>query len=100
MDTVSETLQRVLAGYAGEMLNGYSYLTTNGDGTVFAMIGVGYIGEQCVVDISLIVRLERTTIVIERDVNNKPLVDALVADGIARSQIVPAYAGEPVHVAA
>jgi hypothetical protein len=100
MDTVRETLQRVLAGYAGEMLNGYSYLTTNGDRTVFAVIGLGYIGEQHFVDTSLIVRLEANTIVIERDVNNKPLVDALLAAGIPRSQIVLAYAGESVHVAA
>ena len=36
-------------------------------------------------------------IVIERDVNDKPLVDALLQAGIPRKQIVLAYAGEPVN---
>ena len=96
MDTLSETLRRALAGYAGEMLNGYSYLTTNADGTVFAIVGLGFIGDRRFVDTSLVARLEGNTIIIEHDVNNKPLVDALLADGIPHSQIILAYAGEPV----
>jgi hypothetical protein len=36
-------------------------------------------------------------IIIERDINNKPLVDALVQNGIPREQIILAYAGEPVE---
>lgn len=100
MDTLSETLRRTLAGYAGEMLNGYSYLTTNADGTVFVVVGMGFIGDQRFVDTSLVARLERNTVVIERDVNNKPLVDALLAAEIPRSQIILAYAGEPVQAAA
>lgn len=100
MDTLGETLQRVLAGYAGEMLNGYSYLTTDADGTVFAIIGLGYIGEERFVDTSLVVRREGNTIVIERDVNNKPLIDALLAAGIPRSQIILAYTGESAPAAA
>jgi hypothetical protein len=100
MDAVRETLQRALAGYAGEMLNGYSYLTSSADGTVFAVIGLGWIDQQRFVDASLVVRLEGNTIVIERDVNNKPLIDALLAAGIPRSQVVLAYAGESSPAAA
>ena len=100
MNTLSETLQRVLAGYAGEMLNGHSYLTANEDGTVFVIIGLGYIGDRHFVDTSLVARLMRTAIVIEYDVNNKPVVDALVAAGIPRNQIVLAYAGESAGAAA
>jgi XisI protein len=100
MDTLSETLQRVLTGYAGEMLNGHSYLTTNADGTVVVIIGLGYIGDRHFVDTSLVARLARNTIVIEHDVNNKPLIDALLAAGIPRDQIVLAYAGESTDAAA
>lgn len=35
-------------------------------------------------------------IVIEEDINNKPLVDALVQAGIPREKIILAYAGETV----
>lgn len=100
MDTLSETLHRVLTGYAGEMLNGYSYLTTNADRTVFGIISLGYIGDQHFVDTSLVARLARNTIVIEHDVNNKPLIEALLAAGILRDQIILAYAGESTTAAA
>jgi hypothetical protein len=99
MDALRETLHPVLAGYAGEMLNGYSYLTTSADGTMFAVIGLGFIGDQRFVDTSLVVRLERDTVVIERDINNKPLIDALLEAGVPRSQIILAYAGESVYAA-
>jgi hypothetical protein len=100
MDTLKATLLHVLAGYAGEMLNGYSYLTASADGTVFAVVDLGYIRDQRFVDTSLIARLEHNTVVIERDLNNKPLIDALLAAGVLRSQIVLAYAGESVPAAA
>jgi hypothetical protein len=100
MDTLSETLQRVLTEYAGEMLNGYSYLTTDAGGTIFGIIGLGYIGDRHFVDTSLIARLAGNTIVIEHDVNNKPLIEALLAAGIPRDRIILAYAGESTDAAA
>ena len=100
MDTLTETLRRAVAGYAGEMLNGYSYLTTNADQTVFVIVGLGYIGDRHFVDTSLVARVERDSIVIECDVNNKPLVDALLEVGVPRSQIILAYAGETTDAAA
>ena len=42
-------------------------------------------------------RLLEDHIIIERDVNDKSLVDALLQANIPRSQIVLAYAGEPVN---
>jgi hypothetical protein len=100
LDTLSEILHRAVAGYAGEMLNGYSYLTTNADQTVFVIVGLGYIGDRHFVDTSLVARVERDSIVIECDMNNKPLVDALLEVGVPRSQIILAYAGETRDAAA
>lgn len=82
------------------MLNGLSYPTVNADRTVFVVVGLGYIGDRHFVDTSAAARLTQSTIVIEYDVNNKPLLDALLAAGIARNQIVLAYAGESVNVTA
>lgn len=100
MDTMNETLQRVLTGYAGEMLNGHSYLTTNADGTVFVIIGIGYVGDQQFVDTSLVARLAGGSIVIEHDVSNKPLIEARLVAGIPRDRTVLAYAGELTDAAA
>ena len=82
------------------MLNGYSFLTTSADANVFVIVGLGYIGDKHFVDTSLVARLAGKTIIIEYDVNNKPLIEALLAAGVPRSQIVLAYAGESSDAAA
>jgi hypothetical protein len=58
---------------------------------------VGYLPDMRMVDVGLIVRVVGDRIIIERDVNDKPLVDALLQANISRQQIVLAYAGEPVE---
>ena len=97
MDRLIDTLREALDSYTGEALNGYSYLTENKNGTVFTVVSVGYLPDKRIVDAGLIVRLVRSLIIIERDVNDKPLVDALLQAGVSRQQIVLAYAGEPVE---
>jgi hypothetical protein len=50
-------------------------------------------------DIALVVVLARVVgdkVVIEEDTTDKKLIDALLQRGIPRSQIVLAYAGEPI----
>jgi hypothetical protein len=61
---------------------------------------VGHVRDQRIVDTGLVVRLIGEKVIIERDVNDKPLVDALLQAGIPRGQIVLAYAGESVNEAA
>lgn len=100
MAALNETVDRVLQDYAGEDLNGYSYLTWNADRTVYAIISVGAIRGKQFVDTDLIVRLVDDRIVIDRDANSKPLVDALMQAGVPRRQIVLTYAGESIDDAA
>ncbi len=100
MDTLTETLRQVMMGYAGEALNGYSYLTSSADQQVFTIVSVGQVRGQRIVDTGLVVRIKNKRIIIEYDVNDKPLVDALVSAGIPRNQIVLAYAGEIAEEAA
>ncbi len=100
MDRLADTLREVLVGYTGEALNGYSYLTESSDGTVFSVVSVGELPDKRIVDAGLIVRLVDERIIIERDVNDKLLVDALLQADVLRQQIVLAYAGEPVEAPA
>ncbi len=97
MNHLMDKLRKTLAGYTGEALNGYSYLTESKDGTAFTVVSVGYLPDKRIVDAGLIVRLLDDHIIIEHDVNNKPLVDALLQRGVPRDQIILAYAGEPVN---
>jgi hypothetical protein len=96
MDTLKDLVRGVVEGYAGEALNGYSYFTQSEDGLVFTVAGVGTFQGKHIAAISLFVRIVGEKIIIERDQNDKPLVDALIQAGVPRAQIVLAYAGEPV----
>lgn len=98
MDKLTETLINVLEGYTGKAFNGYSYLTSSADQQHFVVTSVGYVRGQRVVNIGLVVQIVNNQIVIDKDINNKPLVDALLQAGVLRSQIILAYAGEPVPV--
>lgn len=94
VNMLRETLNQTLQSYAGKALNGYSYLTTSADGDVFTVVSVARFGDERIVDTGLVARLVGDKIVIEHDINDKPLVDALMQAGIPRSQIILAYMGE------
>jgi hypothetical protein len=98
MDTLKQQVKQVVAGYARKGINGESYLTQNEHGDIFTVLSVGQLAGQHVSHISLAVRVVGDVVIIERDQNDKPLVDALVQAGIARDQIILAYTGEPVPV--
>jgi XisI protein len=96
MDTLKQIVREVVTGYAGKVLNGYSYLTHNDDDTVYTVVDVARLKQQHVSGVSLVVRIAGDKVVIERDQNDKPLVDALVQADVSREDIILAYAGEPV----
>jgi len=98
--TLKDALRRGMEGYTGEGWNGRSYLTSSEDGNILAVVIVAQVRDQRIADADLIVRLVGDKIVIERDMNDKVLVDALVQAGVPRRQIVLAYAGESVDAAA
>src|SRR5579885_1366314 len=100
MDTLRQSLRRAMEGYAGRALNGYSYLLGSPDMSVFAIVSVGHVQDRDIVDTGLMARVAGERIIIERDVNDKPLVDALIAEGIDRSRITLKYAGESAEEAA
>jgi hypothetical protein len=96
MDRLRETLIATLDGYTGNAFNGYSYLTSSTDQRHFVVTSVGTVQGKRIVNTGLVVQLSDNMIIIDRDINSKPLVDALIQAGIPREQIILAYAGEPV----
>jgi hypothetical protein len=95
MDTLKDKVQQAISGYTGKGLNGYSFLIASPDQSAFTVVSVGYIKAQRIASADLIVRIIENQIIIERDDNDKPLVDVLVQIGIPREMIILAYAGEP-----
>jgi hypothetical protein len=54
MGSLTETVRRVMLGYAGEALNGYSYLTSSADEDVFTVVSVGKVHEERIVNTGLL----------------------------------------------
>jgi hypothetical protein len=90
-------VRKAVEAYAKPPINGDSFLSISEDGLNLSVIDIYWDSDQRrYADAGLIVRVINEQIVIERDMNDKPLVDALVQADIPRSQIILAYAGEPV----
>jgi hypothetical protein len=96
MDTTRVILIRELEKYSGKAFNGFSYLDVNSEQNHYVITSVGRIRDQRIVNTAIIVQIINDKIVIDRDIFDKPLVDALLQAGIPRSQIILAYAGELV----
>jgi hypothetical protein len=100
MESLRETLVRVMGGYAVKGFNARGYLTSSADGQILAVVDIAQSSDQHFADAGLIVRHVGGKIIIERDMNDKVLVDALLQAGVPRRQIVLAYAGESADAAA
>jgi hypothetical protein len=96
MASLKDTVREVVAGYAGKGLNGISYLTQNADGTVLTVTDFARIRGEHIFGISLVVRVVDDLIIVERDQNDKIVLDALLQAGIPREKVILAYAGEPL----
>lgn len=96
MATLKQIVYQVVSEYAKDGLNCISYLTQNNDGSLLTVVDIEDGPQVHDMDVSLVVRILGDQIVIERDANNKPAVDALMQAGISRKNIVLAYAGEAV----
>jgi hypothetical protein len=96
-ETLRAILVNTMNGYAGEGFNGFSYLTSNDNQEIFTVISIAQVHGKRFADTGLIVRFHNNKIIIERDVNDKILADALIQAGVPREQIILAYAGETVE---
>ena len=96
MDNLNKILKETMADYAREGVNGYTYLTSDDTDTFFSVIAVADIKGKKHVFMSLVAHIAGDVIVIEHDTNNKPLVDALLQNGIPRTKIVLSYLGESI----
>jgi hypothetical protein len=96
MATLKEIVQAAMAGYAVKGLNGYNVLTATPAQDLMTIVSVAMVKGHRITTTTLIAHIQGDVVVIEADANNKPLVDALVQAGLPRSQIILAYAGEPV----
>ncbi|MCC7206415.1 MAG: XisI protein, partial [Anaerolineae bacterium] len=78
METLREKIASAVSGYAVKGLNGFSLLTTDSEQQTWVVASIAEVKGRRIAGISLLVRLVDDKIVIEHDINDKPLVDALM----------------------
>ena len=98
MEKLNQILKETISEYAAEGLNGYTYMTSNEEQTKFTIVAVADDNTPPIFT-NLIAHYEDDRIVIYHDANNKPLVDALIQNGVPREKIILAYAGEKLATA-
>ncbi len=99
MDSLKDSVLEVMSGYAVKGLNGFSVLTMSADQSVFTIVSTAIVKGRRLTTTSLIVHIDNNRVFIDHDINNKPLVDALIEAGIPHDQIILANADEPIPTA-
>ncbi len=94
VDTVREEVGKYAA--SGRGLNLRLFFVADELKQIYNVLDVEYPVRREVAGIVVFARIVGDQVVIEEDTTDKPLVDALIQQGIPREQIVLAYQGEPV----
>ena len=89
-----------MSGYAVKGLNGFSVLTMSADQSVLTIVSTATVKGKRMTTTSLIVRIDDDQVFIDHDINNKPLLEALVEAGIPHDKIVLTDAREPIPLGA
>lgn len=93
VDNLTVTVQREVAEYATASPNATAYYVEDCDQRLFVVISVPMRNPQKAT-VMVMARIVGNVIIIDSDKTDHPLYEALMEAGIAREQIVLAYAGE------
>ncbi len=88
MDNLAEIVKKVVFAYASKGPNIRTFALANEDEKVYAVNIVDTKVHLRPAGVMVIARVEGDTVIIEDDLTDRPLVDALVAAGIPREKIV------------
>jgi hypothetical protein len=98
MDNLKQTLREEVEKYAagGRGANILLFAIADDERGIYAVNAVDYPQRDDVAGVVVLARLVDGVIVVEEDMADKKLVDALTARGVPRDKIVLAYAGDPL----
>jgi hypothetical protein len=99
MGSLRDSVLAVMSGYAVKGLNGSSVLTMSADQSILTIVSTAIVKGKRMTTTSLIARIDNDHVFIDHDINNKPLVDALVQAGIPPDKIILTYTDEPIPTA-
>lgn len=93
VETLTEIVRREVADYQVPGLKSKSYFVADEANNVYAVLDVPDAPRQFNSAIALLARVENDRVIIEEDIHDRPLWEALVEAGVPRERIVLAYVG-------
>jgi hypothetical protein len=94
MDRLNQIVRREVQAYAVPSYNSRTFAVLDDEAGVYVVLSVTNITTPERVVPVVMARVIADTVIIEADNTNKPLVDALLQQGIHRESIILAYEGE------
>jgi nucleotide-binding universal stress UspA family protein len=92
MDSLTNVVKEVVFSYASDGLNLRTYPLANEDQQIYAVNVVDWPERSRPAAVVVLARVEGDQVIIEEDLTDRPLVEALVRAGIPREQIILKYA--------
>jgi hypothetical protein len=92
MALLTDVVKEVVFSYASGGLNLRTYPLSNEDQHVYAVNVIDWPERRRPAAVVVLVRVEGNQVIIEEDLTDRPLVEALINAGIPREQIILKYA--------
>lgn len=97
MDQLDEIVKKTVFWYAAGGTNLQTFPLANEERHTYAVTIIDTPVRRRPAGVVVMARVAGDKVIIEEDVTDRPLVDALVANGVPREKIVLAYAGETLE---
>lgn len=91
MATLNELVKEAVFSYASGGLNLRTYPLANEEQGVYAVNVIDWPQRHRPASVVVLARVEGDKVIIEEDLTDRPLIDALVAAGVAKEQIILKY---------
>jgi hypothetical protein len=92
MDSLNDVVRKVVFSYASDGLNLRTYPLSNDEQHVYAVNVIDWPEQHRPAAVVVLARVEGNQVIIEEDLTDRPLVEALVREGVPREQIILKYA--------
>jgi hypothetical protein len=92
MASLEDVVREVVFSYASDGLNLRTYPLSNEDQHIYAVNVIDWPERHLPAGVVVLARIEGEQVIIEEDLTDRPLVEALVSAGIPREQITLKYA--------
>jgi hypothetical protein len=96
MAQLNEIVKDTLKEYVGSGFDNRTFPLVNEEEQIYAVNVIDTPVRKRRAGVVVIARVDGDRVIIEEDLTDRPLVDALVRAGVPRDKIVLAYAGETV----